>query len=76
MAPDEPNVEAFVAEVTKKPEPPKLNRAQKRQLAKDLRREHVRAMMPDMAIGLRVKRRSKRLAANQTRNKSRRLAKR
>lgn len=76
MAPDEPNVETFVAEVTEKPEPPKLNRAQKRQLAKDLRREHVRAMMPDMVIGIRVKRRSKRLAANQTRNKSRRLAKR
>lgn len=75
MAPDEPNVEAFVAEVTKKPEPPKLNRAQKRQLAKDLRREHVRAMMSDMAIDLRAKRRSKRRESAKVRNLNRRLSK-
>jgi len=56
--------------------PPKFNRREKRQMVKDLRREHVRATMPDMANEYRAKRRKKRLAANKTRNLNRRLAKR
>jgi len=73
MTPADPSTPA-VEVVQAKPEkaqPPKLNRAQKRQLAKDLRRATVRATMPDMAKELRAKRKSKRRQADATRRKQR-----
>jgi len=73
MTPAEPQAPAIevVTAKPKKAEPPKLNRAQKRQLAKDLRRATVRATMPDMAKSLRAKRKAKRRQADATRRKQR-----
>jgi hypothetical protein len=72
MNPDQPpKTEAYVASVDKKAEPVKLNRAQKRELAKDLRRATVRATMPDMASDYRAKRKAKRRRADATRRKQR-----
>lgn len=58
-----------------KPAPPKYNRAEKRAMAKELRREFVKFSAPDRVTEYRANRRKKRLAANATRNRNRRLAK-
>lgn len=50
----------------------KLNRGQKRQLAKDLANEFRRAKMPDMAKDYRAKRRAKRREAAKVKNLNRR----
>ena len=66
-----PETEAYVASVDKKAEPLRMNRSQKRSLAKDLRRAQVRATMPDMASDYRSKRKAKRRQADATRRKQR-----
>lgn len=73
MTPAEPQSPAVeIAQVKpKKAEPPKLNREQKRQLAKDLRLATVRTTMPDMAKAIRAKRKAKRRQADATRRKQR-----
>lgn len=52
-----------------------MNRGTRRKFFKDLEREQSRDNMPDMANEYRAKRRAKRLRANKTRNKNRRLSK-
>lgn len=53
-----------------------MNRETRRKFLKDLALDAARAATPDRAMEYRAKRRAKRLAANATRNRNRRLAKR
>lgn len=73
MTGDEPRAPAVEIAQAKpeKAKPPKLNREQKRQLAKDLRLATVRATMPDMTQEYRVKRKAKRRQADATKRKQR-----
>ena len=68
-------LETLPPAIEEKPKKVRLNRAEKRQLGKDLRRAQVRATMPDMANDYRAKRRAKRREAAKVKNLNRRLSK-